>query len=267
MIESIHGKWELDADRPADVDAVFGARARGAAVDRIADDVDAIRGWIGMAMANAVPFAEAVFEMQRRLAIEPPTALPRFPLRAVFPDARPEDSAGWLWRSCDIVATRPAGGASFGPAFAHALDHALLAKIADASSAERPSTIFLVDFSAGHEVSRAAEMRFVSRYLAHHAAVLALARLRGHRLVGLLAGTGHSAAFFVNALQAPVLYALREARVVAMEPNAIARVTGLDAAQLSEDDPLLGQPVRHFEGLGGVAAIVDADEFLRRIGR
>ena len=50
-----------------------------------------------------------------------------------------------------------------------------------------------------------------------------------------------------------------------MGPDAIARVTGLDTARLIEDDPLLGHPVRHFDALGGITAIVDADEFRRRI--
>ena len=56
--------------------------------------------------------------------------------------------------------------------------------------------------------------------------------------------------------QAPALYALADARVVAMEPAAIARVTGLDASKLVEDDPLLGQPVRHFAAWGGITRIV-----------
>jgi len=145
------------------------------------------------------------------------------------------------------------------------LDTALLTKLLDPQSNTR-ETIVIVEDSPGHEVSRAAEMRFISRYLAHHAAVLTLARSRGHRLVGLLAGGGHSAAFFVNALQAQELYALPHSRVVAMEPAAIARVTGLDVAVLIEDDPMLGQPVRHFAALGGVDAVVDAAEFRRRFG-
>jgi hypothetical protein len=45
-------------------------------------------------------------------------------------------------------------------------------------------------------------------------------------------------------------------RVVAMEPSAIARVTGLPAGDLIENDPLLGQPVRHLLAQGGVAAII-----------
>jgi hypothetical protein len=110
-------------------------------------------------------------------------------------------------------------------------------------------------------------MRFASRSLAHHAAILALARARGHRVVGLLAGTGHSAAFFANALQAPELLALSGARVIAMEPSAIARVTGLPAAALIENDPLLGQPVRHLAALGGVDRIVDEADIVPALAR
>jgi biotin-independent malonate decarboxylase beta subunit len=265
VIESVHGKWELDADRADEVEAVFGARARSGAVDHLADEVDAIRGWIRMAIVNAVPLADQVLSTQRLLATAPPMGLSAHPLRAVFPDAIPENPAGWLWRVGEIMATRPAAGVAFGIAFAHGLDTALLTEMFGDRGNARRDTIIIVEDSAGHEVSRAAEMRFISRYLAHHAAVLALARSRGHRLIGLLAGVGHSAAFFVNALQAPELYALPQARVVAMGPDAIARVTGLDTARLIEDDPLLGQPVRHFDALGGITAIVDVDEFRRRL--
>ena len=98
----------------------------------------------------------------------------------------------------------------------------------------------------------------MSQYLAQHAAVLALLRARGVRVVGLLTGTGHSAAFFVNALQASRTYALPGARVVAMEPPAIARVTRLDPSRfgaLIEDDPVLGHPVRHFAAWSGIAEL------------
>jgi hypothetical protein len=43
-----------------------------------------------------------------------------------------------------------------------------------------------------------------------------------------------------------------------MEPSAIARVTGIDAADLIENDALLGQPVRHFVALGGATIVDDA---------
>jgi malonate decarboxylase beta subunit len=267
VIESVHGKWELDADRPEDVQAVFGAYARASrgGVDRIADDVDAMRGWIRMAATNALPFGDHVIKAQALLAADASPGPASLPLRTALPGARPGDTGGWLWRAGELLATRPAGSAAFGIDFAQGLDAALLTKLLDPQSNAR-ETIVIVEDSPGHEVSRAAEMRFISRYLAHHAAVLALARSRGHRLVGLLAGTGHSAAFFVNALQAQALYALPHSRVVAMEPAAIARVTGLDVVALIENDPVLGQPVRHFAALGGVEAIVDLAEFGNRFG-
>ena len=77
-------------------------------------------------------------------------------------------------------------------------------------------------------------------------------------LVGVVTGVGHSAAFFANALQADRVYALPGSRVVAMEPPAMARVTGMDAAMLAraiDDDPLLGHPVRHLAALGGLTLI------------
>jgi malonate decarboxylase beta subunit len=260
VIESVHGKWELDADRSNDVNAVFGADARVAAgdVDLVADDVDVIRAWVRMAAKDTIPFDEHVRKLHRALAER--TAQPRrvaddAPLHAGLPTARRDDAAGWLWRSANALATRTPADGTFGASFAHGLDGALLARLADWPA--EVNTLVVIEDSQGHEVSRAAEMQFISRFLAHHAAVLSLVRARGHRVVGLLAGTGHSAAFFANALQAPDLYALPAARVIAMEPAAIERVTGLRVATMIEDDPLLGQPVRHLAALGGITAIVD----------
>jgi malonate decarboxylase beta subunit len=263
VIESVHGKWALDADRAGDVESVFGAPARSRAgdVDLVADDRDALRAWIRVAAQGRIDFAEWVAQAHAVLAGRAPPLppAPPFPLLARFASARPLDAPGSLWRAADIVWARPATGVAFGAGLVHALDCALLAHLCTGID-QRGETLVIVEDSAGHEVSRAAEMRFASRALAHHAAILALARTRGHRIVGLLAGTGHSAAFFANALQAPELLAVASARVVAMEPSAIARVTGLPAASLIEDDPLLGQPVRHLAALGGVDRIVDEAE-------
>ena len=77
-------------------------------------------------------------------------------------------------------------------------------------------------------------------------------------MLGLLSGCGHSAAFFVSALQCATLDAMQSSRVEAMAPDAMARVTRLPASALAaliEDDPLMGQPVRHLAALGGVARI------------
>lgn len=270
VLESVHGKWQLDAESPGDVDAVFGAAARNAAglVELLADDADAIRAWVARAMREREDFASAVVAMHARLlqrvAGEPAHAVP-FDMLPCFEGSAPVDNGGHLWRGPACWLTRPSPGATIGPADAHALDAALLAHVAADTGTRAP--VVLVEDSAGHAVSRAAEMKLISQFLAHHASVLALLRARGRRLVGLLAGVGHSAAFFSNALQAPALYALPSSRVVAMDPSAIARVTGISAASLIEDDPLLGQPVRHLAARGDVTIVSEASLEALRIVR
>src|SRR6266542_2333355 len=160
--------------------------------------------------------------------------------------------------SDDAEARTVFGAAAFGPASAWALDDALLARL-DWASPHPGATIVVVEDSTGHETTRRAEAAGLSQFLAHHAAVLARMRARGHHVIGLLAGTGAGAAFFANALQGAPLYALEGARVVAMAPQAISRVTGLDAAALAariESDPLVGHPVRQFASWGGVAGML-----------
>ena len=262
VLESVHGKWQLDAEDARDVDAVFGAVARnaGGLAELLADDADAVRAWVDRAARERGDFESAVHATQsllaRRVADDPAHAPPFDPLPC-FAGATPVDDAGWLWRSPRCWLTRPAPGATIGPAEMLALDAALLGALARGPRPS-PAALVLVEDSAGHAVSRAAEMKLVSRFLAHHACVLALLRARGARLVGLLAGVGHSAAFFVNALQAPERYATASSRVIAMEPATIARVTGIGAADLIENDPMLGQPVRHLAALGGATIVPEA---------
>jgi hypothetical protein len=86
------------------------------------------------------------------------------------------------------------------------------------------------------------------------------------RIRGLVTTLGHSAAFFATALQADEVYALSSARVVAMDPAAIARVLRLperEIAALVEGDPLVGQPVAHFARWGGINAILPDDDAQR----
>ncbi len=287
VIETARGKSELDAGDAAGVAAVFGAEARAEAgyVELIPDAAEAVRRWIARCLREAMPFAMWVRTTQERLAARlvdaphaasspelehsvelataPLSPLPRN-LAALFSDAEPVDRGCWLWRmrGRDVWFSRPFGLGTFGPREAHGLAAALLAHLAVAVPASA-HTVFLVGDSYGHEVSRRAETLCIAQYLAQHAAVLALLRAQGVHLRGLVTGVGHSAAFFANALQAPEVYALAGARIVAMEPVALARVTRLpesEIAALIENDPLLGHPVRHFAHWGGIAEILpDAD--------
>ena len=259
VIEVARGRGELDASDPRAVVALFGVEARAAAGDvaPIDDDASAVRDFVASALREATPFEAHVRAMHMQLTsrvTQPSTLRPRPALLAGRDDAAPVGAHGLLWRVEDALVTAPFTGRAFDGASAHALGGALLASEAGA--------IVITEDSTGHEVSRAAEARFDSRFLAHHAAVLACMRHRGARVTGLLCGNGQGAAFFANALQAPRLVATSDARVVAMDPAAIARVTGRDVGALIDDDPLLGQPVRHLAALGGVARVVDAGDAL-----
>ena len=273
VIETARGPNELDAGNAAGVTAVFGAEARAAAghVDLVADDAGAVRRWIARGIGESMPFETGVRTMQERLAARlagqpgasPKGApLPPMPgnLASLYANAEPVDRVGWLARRTDGRAwlCRPIGAGTFGPREAHGLDTALLANAAAIGKEEAPMLILIGD-SRGHEVSLDAEALCVAQYLAQHASVLALLRGQGIRLRGLLAGVGHSAEFFSHVLQAPEVYALANARVVAMEPAAVARVTGLPESALAaliENDPLLGHPVRHFARWAGMDGIL-----------
>ena len=286
VIETTRGKGELDARNATAVAALFGAEARSAAghVELLRDDADAVRQWIARRLSQSMPFPTWVREaheaLGRRLAAAaevaesspggswapvdaPPLPLSPAFLALLFEKARPADERGWLAHVDDasLWICRPVGAATLGPLDAHRIDSALIAHVLPAAACGRQTVVLLGD-SRGHEVSRRAEALCMSQYLAHHAAVLALLRAGGVRLLGVLVGVGHSAEFFVNVLQAGDLYALADTRVVAMEPAAIARVTRLPEAELLaliEKDPLLGQPVRHFASFSGMDIVPGVD--------
>jgi len=277
VIEMAHGRGELDADDDAAITSLFGAEARAAAgeIDLVADDATIVRAWIASALRNDSTFEERVRATQVHLATRlfgrdlrrGPADVRRAPPatpEGLFADAQPvaPDASLWKMNERPIWLARPSAPRPFGPREAHALDVDLLAELAGDSPRDG-TTLILVEDSPGHEAPAAAEALCISQYLGQHAAVLALLRARGVRIVGLLTGTGHSAAFFANALQAARVDALTDARVVAMEPAAIARVTRLEPAEivaLVEDDSALGHPVRHFAGFGGVAAIAPSSD-------
>jgi malonate decarboxylase beta subunit len=282
VIEVARGRGEVDAGDVHAIAALFGAEARAASghVEIVADDVETVRGWIAMAVRGLIPFEVCVRTMQARLGARlasagPPDAQPATPhavqflpsppalpdaLKTLYADAQKVDPPGWLWRMRDrpLWLTRAMGVAPLGPSEVHALDAALLAGLAGGDAASISVLIHVGD-SSGHEASRNAESLCISQYLAQHAAVLALLRSRGVRIRGLLTTLGHSAAFFATALQADEVYALSSARVVAMDPAAIARVLRLpeqEIAALVESDPLVGQPIANFARWGGITAIL-----------
>jgi malonate decarboxylase beta subunit len=283
VIETARGRREVDAGDANAVALLFGAEARSAAghVELVADGSEAVRDWIDAAARASMPFASSIGAMQQRLAARL-TAAPESGIRSagahaaiagsqlprtaapLYAEADPADDAGWLWRIRDrpVWLTRAIGTGTLGPCEAHELSTALVAHVADGAAAG-PRTLWVIGDSQGHEASRHAELLCISQYLAQLSAIVALLRSQGVRVHGALTDTGHSAAFFATALQGEDVYALESARVVAMEPAAIARVLALPASQIAalvEDDPLIGQPVRHFARWGAIARVLpDAD--------
>jgi len=236
----------LDATDRSATDALFGAAARVRAryAEAVDDNATAMRdwigGWIGHRLAAPVAFDAAIRQAQLRYA----TAL----------------------EGAHVAQTVTASGERAKlHAFVREVDAVSLAATDAELLALSPSvrTLLIVEDSRGHAASVEAEHDGLSWRLAQHACVLGVLRARGVAIVGVVDGIGHSAAFFANALQADRLYALPGARIVAMEPQAIARVTGMDGSLLAraiDDDPLLGHLARHFAALGGLAMISAMDE-------
>jgi malonate decarboxylase beta subunit len=251
VVQTARGTGELDASDPAQVNALYGAeqRIRASLVDGIDDSAASVLAWLHQ------PASSASFEATitaRGAILQSAAASPH--ATADLPRQWKAQAVGaGLWRRRDAWIVAPFATQPVDAATLSALDAALLAQVG-LDGDRRP--LVLLEDSPGHDVSREAERLFLSRYLAHHACVLKVLRVRGIHIAGALIGTAHSAAFFVNALQGDRLCAIEGARVIAMAPDAIARVTGLDAATLIESDPLLGQPLRHLASFGGVDSVL-----------
>ena len=235
VIETVHGKAELDAGDPDAVPALFGASARVAAgIGTMQDDdIDSSRDTIRVAAQHPARFDGAMMgkwdaTLAARLAaagLAPAQAAESPSAFSIPEDAKAVDPMGWLWRihGSNVHVLRPLSPLAFDPAVAVAIARA----IADGLPPYAP--LVVVEDLPGHATTRVAEVLGVSEYLAAHAARLAMLRWEGHAVLGLLAGRGHGAAFFANASQATTLDALAGARIEAMAVEAIARVTRLPA--------------------------------------
>jgi biotin-independent malonate decarboxylase beta subunit len=296
VVASALGADEATTARTLGEVTAAASRVRAGQASAMADAPRSIRDWLAerpvVSLATAVEVgcarwqADAQDALDRRAPadgrgprLEPipqPPMAPSDGPATLDPSWHATPVGAGLWRHPKAWVVAPFTGRHVGATALAALDDALLSHVGLAaetrvgdtgpanSRADRsadacgdPRWLILLEDSLGHEVSVGAEAALLSRDLAHHAAVLALLRMRGVRLLGVLTGVGHSAAFFAHALQADRLIAASTARVIAMDPHAIGRVTGVAAPRLSEDDPMLGHAVRHFAALGGVETVLD----------
>ncbi len=241
---------EIDADDASAVTDVFGAAARAlrGQADLVRDDIEPMRDWITRAIRGDHKLVTAVREQQERLTRElaglPASDASPAPLPVYWREStRALDTAAGIWEvpGSNAWIAAASGSHAVTARALNALDGVLLRAISPSGAA--PKTVVLLEDSAGHEISRRAEEMGLSRFLAHHACVLGVLRAAGVSVRALLTGQGHSAAFFVNALQADRLMVWQGARSMAMDPRAVARVTGLDHEALVaslEADPVLG---------------------------
>lgn len=121
--------------------------------------------------------------------------------------------------------------------------------------------LLLVD-TQGQRLSRRDELLGLNGYMAHLAKCLELARLRGHRIIGLVHSQAVSGGFLASSLLADACYALPEAEIRVMNLPAMARVTKIPLERLeslSRNSPVFAPGVGNYQRMGAIEAIWEGD--------
>ena len=121
--------------------------------------------------------------------------------------------------------------------------------------------VLLVD-TQGQRLRYRDEMLGINRYMAHMGCCVALARQRGHRVIGLVYDQALSGGFITSGLMADACYALPEAEIRVMRLPAMARVTKISEArleQLAQSNPVFAPGVENFVAMGGIRALWRGD--------
>ncbi len=124
--------------------------------------------------------------------------------------------------------------------------------------------LLLVD-TQGQQLRRRDELLGINRAMAHLGCCVDLARRRGHRVIGLVYDQALSGGFITSGLIADACYALPEAEIRVMRIPAMARVTKIPEArltELSQSNPVFAPGVQNYVAMGGVRALWTGD--LRR---
>ena len=121
--------------------------------------------------------------------------------------------------------------------------------------------LLLVD-TQGQQLRRRDELLGINRAMAHLGCVVDLARRRGHRVIGLVYDQALSGGFLATGLMADACYALPEAEIRVMRIPAMARVTKISEARLTElslANPVFAPGVANYVAMGGVRALWSGD--------
>ena len=185
-------------------------------------------------------------------------------LDQLFPDGHEVVQAGLLitgqgWvggRQVALVGTGEA--APIGVELAHQLAGAVLNVVRDHPA--RP-ILLLVD-TQGQRLSHRDELLGLNGYMAHLAKCLALARLQGHPIIGLVHSQAVSGGFLASSLLADACYALPAAEIRVMNLPAMARVTKIPLdrlVSLSETSPVFAPGVGNYQRMGAIESIWEGD--------
>lgn len=181
-------------------------------------------------------------------------------LDALFPAGHEVREAGGILRGTgraregEVAVLGSVGGAELGVEGALALSAEVLRIVAEHPG--RP-LLALVD-SRGQRMSRRDELLGLNGLLGHLAACVALARVRGHRIVGLVRGEAVSGGVLPLGFLADEVFALPAANPWVMNLPAMARVTKLPLERLealSRGSPVLTPGLEGFLRLGAIEAV------------
>lgn len=121
--------------------------------------------------------------------------------------------------------------------------------------------LFLMD-TEGQRLRRRDEMLGLNRYMAHVGKCVAVARQRGHAIVGLVYDQALSGGFIASAMNADLCGALPGAEIRVMGLAAMARVTRIAEErlrELSRTSPVFAPGAINYVVMGAVDALWDGD--------
>ena len=121
--------------------------------------------------------------------------------------------------------------------------------------------LLLID-TQGQQLRRRDELLGINRAMAHLGMALDHARRRGHRVLGLVYDQALSGGFITSGLIADACDALPDAEIRVMRIPAMARVTKLPEAMLSElsrSNPVFAPGVGNYVAMGGVRRLWQGD--------
>lgn len=121
--------------------------------------------------------------------------------------------------------------------------------------------LIMVD-TQGQRLRHRDEMLGINSYMAHLGKCIDLARRQGHKVIALVYDQALSGGFITSGLMADACYALPDSTIRVMGLPAMARITKVPEARLTElakDNPVFAPGPENYLRMGGIEAIWEGD--------